>query len=72
MNKIALKIIMMKNGDNGLTLSKYLDISRSTLSAKMSENNKSEFTQSEILKIKKRYNLTAYEIDEIFFDLSVS
>lgn len=72
MNKIALKIIMMKNGDNGLTLSKYLDISRSTLSAKMSENNKSEFTQSEILKIKKRYNLTAYEIDEIFFNLSVS
>ena len=68
MNNIALKIQMIKNGDNGLTLSRYLDISRSTLSAKMSKNNKSEFTQSEILKIKKRYSLTAYEIDEIFFD----
>lgn len=53
MNTIALKIIMIKNGDNGLTLSRYLGISRSTLSAKMSKNSKSEFTQNEILKIKK-------------------
>ncbi len=72
MNTIALKIIMIKNGDNGLTLSRYLGISRSTLSAKMSKNSKSEFTQNEILKIKKKYNLTAYEVDEIFFDSVVS
>lgn len=72
MNKIALRIKMLEYGDNGLSLSKYLGISRSTLSAKISKNSKSEFTQSEILKIKKRYNLTSDEVNEIFFEEKVS
>ena len=70
MNKTALRIKMIENGDTGITLSKALGISETTLSAKI--NGKAEFTRSEIVKIKIRYKLTPEEVDNIFFNLKVT
>ena len=70
MRKNELEAKMKLYGDTGETLCKYLHISRSTLSCKM--NGKYDFTLKEIRLIKKRYNLTAAEIDSIFFSLEVS
>ena len=67
-----LKSKMALNGDNGGDLAKYLQISRTTLSAKMNETNGAEFTQNEICRIKEKYSLTSNEIDEIFFKAKVS
>ena len=72
MNKNLLESVMKAHGDTGLTLSKYLGISRTTFSAKINETNGAEFTQSEISNIKLRYALDADQIDKIFFDLKVS
>lgn len=67
MNKNALLAKMVLHGDNGGTLSDYLGISRGTFSAKINETNGAEFTQKEIMMIKEKYNLTAEDIDHIFF-----
>jgi hypothetical protein len=42
------------------------------LSAKINGWNGAEFTQSEIQKIKDKYNLTVEEMNEIFFTAKVS
>lgn len=70
MNKAALKSKMALNNDTGILLSKALGITNTTLSDKM--NEKSEFTRKEIQKIKERYKLNATEIDNIFFNNSVT
>lgn len=67
MNKTALRIKMIANNDTGITLSKALNMSNTTLSAKI--NGKAEFTRNEIADIKERYNLSPKEIDNIFFTL---
>ncbi len=72
MNKLVLESIMKLNGDNGTTLAAFLGIARSTFSTKINETNGAEFTQSEIRRIKEKYNLTAQEIDTIFFESKVS
>ena len=72
MDTNKLKSKMALYGDTGRDLAEYLNISRTTLSGKMNETNGAEFTQSEILKIKKRYQLGGSEIDEIFFNEKVS
>lgn len=72
MNKNKLEAVMKLNGDTGTTLSEYLGMARSTFSAKINEKNGAEFTQSEIASIKKRYELTADEVVEIFFKENVS
>lgn len=68
MNKLKLESIMKLHGDTGTSLSKYLGIARSTFSAKINETNGAEFSQNEIAKIKKKYKLSAVEIEEIFFN----
>lgn len=72
MNKNRLESTMRLHGDTGMALAEYIGISRTTFSAKINETHGSEFTQSEISKIKKKYNLTAVEVDEIFFTKLVS
>lgn len=52
-----------------MTLGKALNIAYQTVSAKINNTNGAEFTQGEIKTIKQRYNLTATEIDEIFFNV---
>jgi hypothetical protein len=72
MNKHLLRAEMIKFGDTGRELANALGIARTTLSAKMSENNDAEFTQGEIAIIKDRYSLSAKDIYSIFFSAKVS
>ena len=67
MNKNALLSMMQLYGDTGGKLAKYLNIARTTFSAKLNETNGDEFTQNEIKLIKNKYNLCAEQIDFIFF-----
>lgn len=68
MNKNQLRSVMALHGENDGMLAEYLGISKSRFSAKINETGGAEFNQGEILKIKNKYNLTADEIDMIFFN----
>ena len=68
MNKNMLRSVMVLHDDTNITLAEYLGISDSTLSLKMNETNGAEFTQGEIKKIIKRYDLTAEQTLQIFFN----
>lgn len=72
MNTAMLKSKMVLFGDNNTTLGEALGIAYQTLSTKINNTNGAEFTQGEILTIKKRYKLTPDEVDEIFFNFEVS
>ena len=72
MNTKELQIEMLRHNETGEHLSNYLGITRQTLSRKMSSENSSDFTQSEIKKIKEHYNLSVERISEIFFDENLS
>ena len=72
MNKNLLRSIMALHGDSDTTLAEYLLISRSRFSAKINETGGAEFNKGEITKIKQKYNLTAEQVDEIFFSQEVS
>lgn len=72
MNKYRLESVMRLNRDNGKTLSDYLGMARQTFSNKINNTNGADFTQKEISLIKKRYDLSASEVDAIFFDDEVS
>lgn len=68
-NTNELRVEMLRYGDTGQILAKYLGITHPTFSNKL--NNNAEFTQEEICKIKVRYNLSCERVDEIFFDIKV-
>ncbi len=72
MNKQKLESVMKLHNDNGQTLAQYLGIARPTFSNKLNETRGAEFTQGEIRLIKERYNLSAEEVDMIFFNQKVS
>ena len=72
MNKNELLAKMALHGDTGGALSDYLGISRGTFSLKINEKDGAEFTQKEIMMIKDKYNLSAQEVDTIFFTPAVS
>ena len=66
MNKELLRSIMVLYGDTNKTLADYLGITEQSLSNKINENG-TEFKLREIRRIKFRYNLTAAQVDLIFF-----
>ena len=72
MNKQKLVGIMHGNGDTQEILAKAIGISVQRFNAKINETNNAEFTQGDIQRIKERYDLTAEDIDEIFFARLVS
>lgn len=72
MNARKLKSVMVLHGDSGRSLSKYLGISETTFSTKLNRWRGSEFTQGEIQAIKDKYELTAEDVDSIFFGQEVS
>lgn len=72
MNKQKLLAVMVLNGDTCESLSKFLAITPQTFSNKLNERRRRGFTQPEIMLMKKKYNLSADEIDDIFFDCKVS
>lgn len=71
MNKNKLLSFMKLNGDTQESLAIAIGLSRAQLNAKINER-KATFMQPEIARIKKRYRLTAEQVDEIFFDEKVS
>ena len=68
MNKNELRAVMIANGDNYEKLADALGIYTSTLSNKINTKNGIGLNQPEIIAIKNRYNLTADQIDHIFFE----
>lgn len=66
MNASMLKSQMILNGDTLLDLAEYLHISYQSLCNKINEKG-TEFKQGEIAQIKKRYNLSAKQVESIFF-----
>lgn len=68
MNKNLFRAVMAQYGDNYDSLAKKLNLSKSTLSNKINEKTENGFTQPEILAIKKIYDLSAEQVDRIFFD----
>ena len=62
---------MVLHGDTNSSLAELLGISLQSVSNKLNENG-SEFKQGEIAKIKDRYNLTAEQVNDIFFKHFVS
>lgn len=65
MNSDKLLGIIKENGETQEILANVIGLSRTRLSAKL--HNRASFTHPEILAIKKHYQLTKDQIDEIFF-----
>jgi hypothetical protein len=67
MNKKMLRSVMVLHGDTNKTLADYLELTEQSVCAKINENG-TEFKQSEIAMISKRYHLTAEQVTAIFFN----
>lgn len=67
MNGSLLKSIMVLNGDTIRTLAQHLNISPQSVSDKINERG-TEFRQGEIALIKEKYNLSAEQVEAIFFN----
>ena len=65
MNMNLLRYFMGINGDNQTTLAEALGMQQSALSARM--NGKTDFRKNEMEAIRKRYDLDAEKMQEIFF-----
>lgn len=59
-------------GDTQSDLAQALGLSLARTNAKINETDGAEFTKREITIIKIRYQLTAEEVDQIFFTEKVS
>lgn len=66
MNKELLRSIMVLHGDTNKDLADYLGITEQSVSAKINENG-TEFKVGEMRLIRERYDLTADQVDRIFF-----
>ena len=67
MNKQLLRSIMVLHNDTNKTLAEYLGISEKSVNDKINERG-TEFKQSEIAAIKKRYHLSDEQVIIIFFN----
>lgn len=67
MNKNMYRSKMALYGDTNESIAAYLNITPQRNSAKVNGTNGAEYTQGEISLLKKRWNLTASEVDSIFF-----
>ena len=67
MNKQLLRSIMVLHNDTNKTLAEYLGISERSVNDKINEKG-TEFKQSEIAAIRRRYNLSDEQVSVIFFN----
>lgn len=67
MNTKLFRSIMVLNNDTNKSLAEFLQLSEQTVCNKINENG-TEFKQGEIAMIRDRYNLTADQIANIFFN----
>lgn len=65
MNTSLLKSCIAKYNDTQTKLAEYLNLQQSGLSDRI--NGKTDFRQSEMDAIRKRYSLSAKEMEAIFF-----
>lgn len=70
MNTKLLNVEMILHNDTQKTLAEALGITRQSLNAKI--HGRRDFSQSEIIFIKNRYDLKAKAVDDIFFGKIVS
>ena len=68
LNTVMLKAKIVLNGETQAKLAKALGIAQSTFTTKLHGKDGSQFTQSEIAAIKKRYDLTPDEVIQIFLN----
>ena len=71
-DKKKYKSKMALFGDTNKTTADALGITPQTNSSNLNNTNGADYTRGEIAILKARWNLTAEEIDEIFFDCKVS
>lgn len=71
MNKAKLKGAIVAHGDTQTDLAKALGLSLASLSLRINGHGRG-FLQSEMDAIKRRYDLTADQMDEIFFGSDLS
>ena len=67
MNKKAFEIAKLENGDTNKDIAECLDISEQSVINKINEND-TEFKRGEIKKLIKRWNLSAEQAMNIFFN----
>lgn len=67
MNKKMYRSKMALFGDTNESIASYLNITPQRNSAKVNGTKGAEYTQGEIALLKKRWNLSAREVDQIFF-----
>lgn len=67
MNVKLFRSIMVLHNDTNKTLADFLKVSEQTVCNKINENG-TQFKQNEIAMLVKRYNLTAEQISDIFFN----
>jgi hypothetical protein len=72
MQKHIFEAEMKLHKDTGATLSRDMKMSQASFSAKKNGTNGAQFNQGNIAFFKKRWNLSAAKIDEIFFTDEVS
>lgn len=70
MNSDLLRSVIVKNGDTQTKLAEAMGLQVSALSQRI--NGRIDFRRNEIKFIKKRYDLSCKEIDDIFFNELVS
>lgn len=70
MDMNLLRGFIAKNGDSQTSLAAAIGIPQSALSARM--NGKTDFRQAEMEVIRKRYKLSADDLQAIFFASGVS
>ena len=66
MNAVLLRSIMVLHGDTNHDLASLLGITDQSVSNKINERG-TEFKQGEIVKIRNHYNLSAEQVENIFF-----
>lgn len=72
MNRNMLISIMKLHGDTQADLADYLGISLQRCNAKINQTGGARFDMIEIGKIKRKYNMTAEQVDMTFFAVDVS
>ena len=72
MNKNMLISFMKLYGDTQTDLAEYLGISYQRCNAKINQTGGAKFDMIEIGKIKRKYHMTAEQVDMTFFAVDVS
>ena len=67
MNTQKLKGLIVSYDGDQASLAKAMGISRSRFNAKLHEREGAQFSRSDIVFIRDRYNLSQREVEDIFF-----